>query len=314
MPHSTSLGIRRLLPSLVAVLLAAAPAFADLDLTGRWRTDHDVDAQIVQTGDQVTVSFSRTFAGTGTVDFQMTGTFDQTVLAAKGGNASVLGLRSYGEGSYLEGVLSLGGSLGGESQLWTRCQCFDGNAESGDGCDAQCQIEPCFACTDEPSVCTASADGDACDDRRDCTSGETCTAGVCGNGAAVPACIDLTGRWRLSTRQYVWIFNQWQVSAGQLDVVQHRGALFAGGAFGSIDPATGAFRLFTRGGGLLCSISYSFDGTASPDGLGFSGSGATYFSHIRGCWTGSTFDQQGTRCNEDTGCDLQDCSKTDGGL
>jgi len=32
-------------------------------------------------------------------------------------------------------------------------QCDDGNTTNGDGCDATCQIEPCWACGGEPSVC-----------------------------------------------------------------------------------------------------------------------------------------------------------------
>lgn len=32
-------------------------------------------------------------------------------------------------------------------------QCDDGNTTSGDGCSSSCQIEPCYACGSEPSVC-----------------------------------------------------------------------------------------------------------------------------------------------------------------
>lgn len=32
--------------------------------------------------------------------------------------------------------------------------CDDGNTTAGDGCDPGCQIEPCFTCSGEPSVCT----------------------------------------------------------------------------------------------------------------------------------------------------------------
>lgn len=32
-------------------------------------------------------------------------------------------------------------------------QCDDGNTDDGDGCDAACRVEPCHACSGEPSVC-----------------------------------------------------------------------------------------------------------------------------------------------------------------
>src|SRR5262249_36179934 len=76
-----------------------------------------------------------------------------------------------------------------------RCECFDGNTVSGDGCDARCEVEPCFTCTGDPSVCTPSPDGGPCNDRNACTTGETCTAGVCGGGAPVIPCLSLTGQW-----------------------------------------------------------------------------------------------------------------------
>jgi cysteine-rich repeat protein len=60
-------------------------------------------------------------------------------------------------------------------------QCDDGNPFSGDGCSAQCQVEPCFACAGQPSACSPLPGGTACDDGNACTVGETCDgAGVCG--------------------------------------------------------------------------------------------------------------------------------------
>lgn len=66
--------------------------------------------------------------------------------------------------------------------------------------------------------------------------------------------------------------------------------------------------MWTRGAGPLCSLSYIFDGVASPDGMTFAGDGDTYFSHIRGCWVGSQLEQQGYRCDEQTGCDIASCT------
>jgi cysteine-rich repeat protein len=60
-------------------------------------------------------------------------------------------------------------------------QCDDGNTISGDGCSAQCQIESCFTCVSQPSVCSPAPAGTACDDGNACTVGETCDgSGVCG--------------------------------------------------------------------------------------------------------------------------------------
>jgi len=59
-------------------------------------------------------------------------------------------------------------------------QCDDSNPFSGDGCSAQCQIEMCFTCVGQPSVCSPRPAGTACDDGNACTVGETCDgSGVC---------------------------------------------------------------------------------------------------------------------------------------
>lgn len=291
------------------VLALASPAMADIDLTGRWQTSPGNYAQIAQSGGQVVVSFTRTISGIGTIDFAMAGTFNQTSLTATDGSGFRLAMTQYGQGRYLEGVLAVIGSFNSGGEIWTRCQCYDGNNDDGDGCSSGCQIEPCFTCSPEPSDCVPSADSDPCDDGRDCTTGETCTAGICGNGTTEPSCIDMTGEWRVSTDSYTWVLNERNFSAGQLTLTQRHGVLFGPSLFGSLDPLTGQFRLFTRGGaGPLCGFSYSFDGVASPDGQTYTGNGATYFSHIRGCWTGSTIEQDGYRCGEVTGCDLTGCS------
>jgi cysteine-rich repeat protein len=60
-------------------------------------------------------------------------------------------------------------------------QCDDGNTISGDECSAQCQVESCFTCVGQPSVCSPAPAGSACDDDNACTVGETCNgSGVCG--------------------------------------------------------------------------------------------------------------------------------------
>jgi cysteine-rich repeat protein len=60
-------------------------------------------------------------------------------------------------------------------------QCDDGNTFNGDGCSAQCTVESCYTCVGQPSNCSPSPAGTACDDGNACTVGETCDgAGVCG--------------------------------------------------------------------------------------------------------------------------------------
>jgi cysteine-rich repeat protein len=67
----------------------------------------------------------------------------------------------------------------GDSMLSAGETCDDGNLTDGDGCDGTCQTESGFACTGEPSVCTADcgdglvAASEGCDDGND-TSGDGC--------------------------------------------------------------------------------------------------------------------------------------------
>jgi cysteine-rich repeat protein len=90
-------------------------------------------------------------------------------------------------------------------------ECDDGNFADGDGCDAACRVEPCFACGSEPSTCapvagpcddgdactvadrcdagrcagTPATDGTACDDGNACTTADVCTRGLCAGTARV---------------------------------------------------------------------------------------------------------------------------------
>jgi cysteine-rich repeat protein len=56
--------------------------------------------------------------------------------------------------------------------------CDDGNNGSYDGCDSSCNVELCYACAGEPSVCVPD-DGIACDDGTVCTVADTCNGGYC---------------------------------------------------------------------------------------------------------------------------------------
>src|SRR5205085_173377 len=75
-----------------------------------------------------------------------------------------------------------------------RCQCDDGNLASGDGCSADCQLEPCWTCSG--SSCEPAGDGTPCTAGA-CIDGATCSGGVCTGGMPVLACIDLTGIWTI---------------------------------------------------------------------------------------------------------------------
>jgi len=120
--------------------------------------------------------------------------------------------------------------------LLVRCGCNDGNAIDGDGCGADCQIEPCFTCAGDPSVCTPSPDGATCDDRHDCTTGETCSAGACGGGSAITPCTDLTGTLDV---HFASIIDVTSIA----DVVQRNGTFFLGGFVGAVDQMAGTVGL-----------------------------------------------------------------------
>jgi hypothetical protein len=122
------------------------------------------------------------------------------------------------------------------SLLLVCCGCNDGNAIDGDGCGADCQIEPCYTCAGDPSVCTPSPDGAACDDRHDCTTGESCSAGACGGGSAIASCTDLTGTLDV---HFASIIDETFTA----DVVQRNGTFFLGGFVGAVDQTAGTVRL-----------------------------------------------------------------------
>ena len=154
--------------------------------------------------------------------------------------------------------------------LLVRCGCDDGNAVDGDGCGADCQIEPCYTCAGDPSVCTPSPDGAACDDRHDCTTGETCAAGACGGGSAIASCTDLTGTLDV---HFASIIDETSTA----DVVQRNGTFFLGGFVGAVDQTAGTVRLSQP----IVDLTFfncppgAFDalaGTAGP--VGFTASGA----------------------------------------
>src|SRR5262245_35173773 len=200
MTRSVVVSSRMLVGTLLVFLLAGLhprAGEAALNVTGKWLLEDTDNGQQFVDVTQTGTSLSFTYIGvpfSGTINLT-TGAFGVHFLniAFIGGEVLADGLRLVG---------NVGDTLnpppGGSTPLFRgiRCECYDGNALDGDGCDGRCQVEPCYTCTGAPSVCTPSADGAGCDDRDPCTSGETCTAGACGGGNpdATP-CVSLAGQW-----------------------------------------------------------------------------------------------------------------------
>ena len=63
--------------------------------------------------------------------------------------------------------------------------CDDTNVVAGDGCSDTCEVEVCWACAGEPSVC-APDDGASCDDGVFCNGADTCDGGACSVHAGDP--------------------------------------------------------------------------------------------------------------------------------
>ncbi len=57
--------------------------------------------------------------------------------------------------------------------------CDDNDATAGDGCSDTCQVEECWSCAGEPSVCIPLGDGSGCDDGDACTQTDSCLAAAC---------------------------------------------------------------------------------------------------------------------------------------
>jgi len=151
--------------------------------------------------------------------------------------------------------------------VFSRCSCNDDDTVDGDGCDAECRVEPCWTCSGDPSVCTPSPDGAACDDYDPCTSGETCSAGTC-SGTPVPACIDMAGTW---SRHRVL------AGVGVQDLVtevrQFDTDVVGSGFVGTMNPSTGAFDVRGVNFALFCPAFDTLTGTVAADGASYTATG-----------------------------------------
>jgi cysteine-rich repeat protein len=320
----------------VLVVLALCGRASATDLSGRWHLDSGGAGELIdltQSGDTVTIPLSpfATSPPWGT-------TLDTTFSGSSLNGSVVPNPNSLHDSITVEAKLITGNLIDGyvsvhagpSANPWhrflvTRCECDDGNSNDGDGCDHECRVEPCFSCTGSPSVCTPLADGSACDDRQDCTTGEACNNGTCGGGSAVPSCIDLTGRWRVDTPddQPAYLLSDVR------DVEQHDGIVRFRRPLDELTAEVGTFDQSTRAlnlssavlpgvapGGFLntfpnvnsssatCDVG-AWTGIVTADGSSFAGSGIgsfqqciPVFSQCIGsfCTTGVPYSQTGHRC------------------
>ena len=314
--------------SVLAATLAAVVPAAAIDRAGHWLVEGGDQGpafvEVAQVGDTISVPADAFSPASGTFAGTVTGPGDFLLAGAGDCMLSPLYARLVPGGTAFHGVFAtVCPSAVITYPTFTRCTCFDGNMVDGDGCDASCQTEPCFTCSGDPSTCTPSADGQSCDDRHDCTSGETCAAGVCGGGAPVTPCVDMTGSWHVvETVDALGVQTEYDRA-----FAQRGGIVRTGGYIGTIDLATGAFDLsaptatvFVVGG--THTDFFPLAGTAGPTtftGVGMQFAGQTPFStHLSavrsGCGDGAMgpgeqCDDGGTQGGDgcDAFCQLEPC-------
>lgn len=158
-----------------AVCSGGNPVTPCVDITGCWRLYYDYADPSVSDRDHAVVFTQRdtaleTAGMRGTItpasgSFSLTAVYGEVCgLASLSGLAAADGLTltgtyrfpvrvSFSTCSTL--VATVSGTRCGGGTLDSNEECDDGDATGGDGCDAECQVEPCFTCTGSPSVCTA---------------------------------------------------------------------------------------------------------------------------------------------------------------
>jgi len=286
----------RLALALACVAAVAGGRAGAVDLTGTWRVEYqDLRTEFIDIAHS-SGTVSMTLEPSPGFPVSLTGPYDPVTNLLSMQVPGCLPPSCYGGlpayvlpgGNWFVGRLVIGAPPlpGTERILASRCECFDGNAAGGDGCDEQCRVEPCFTCSGMPSVCAPTPDGGACDDRADCTSGETCGAGVCGGGVAVPGCFDVSGLWDVHNQQTGGF-----ASDNIADVEQRDGEVLfrypptgAAGWLGTIDRASGALTLRTPRMFILCSGFDQLTGSLAAGGQSFSLAGPGSINTIRGCF------------------------------
>ena len=295
---------------LVVPLLLATAAPAAVDVAGKWRLPDGGIVTVGQVGDTVSLpGFIFPLHGVMT---QPDYYFSFTNGGVPPGADEFAVIRLLPGGQVLQGGTEVRNNS--MPTLWlrryitmTRCGCDDGNAIDGDGCDATCRVEPCFTCTGDPSVCTPSADGAACDDRSICTAGDTCNAGVCG-GAAVADCIELAGQWRFHAEAPTL-----PLAIDEDVVIEQRDGVVMlptqqGVWVGTIDPVSGALVLDQPALSCLPGVT-RVTGTAGP--WSFATTGKTWSGEMHSCYGWNDIAVTGERlCDDGTPCDDGDACTT----
>jgi cysteine-rich repeat protein len=291
----------------LAVSFVASTSTA-ADLTGMWHIEYSaVAAELVDVSD-VGGAISLTLSSlpeNGGIPTLFTGTLAGSALDLTGncgGTTCWLRAKLHTGNDHFDGRVSIQETLTRIRTFASRCECDDGNTVDGDGCDASCRVEPCFTCAGTPSSCSPIPNGGSCSDHSECTTGDTCSAGIC-EGSPVAACVDFSGLW-----------HQTDVSSGstyeRLVKVKQRDTFlffrsFETGTlrdFGTIDPATGDFAVERPSGGdLWCVGTNPLSGTVAPDGLSYEGSGIWGAENL---WTCVPFDYDasGSRVCTNFGC------------
>src|SRR2546427_10646253 len=122
--------------------------------------------------------------------------------------------------------------------------------------------------------------------------------------------VDVTGSWRLETQAFFSVTPEvYDVAFAQsgsaltLVFASNPGTPYAG----TIDPATGIFRVEFASASFLCpapppigpfttvSPPFDLDGTFTPDGIRFTGEQVTYIPRIGCLWAGLSYPTIGTR-------------------
>lgn len=263
--------------TLLASLTTLPATSVAVDLNGRWHFggigSGGSIVNVTQTGSALTIPVIVPFSGTvGATDAD--GFTGYSVSWTDGANHAGFGGRIMPSGNLMDGraayFIPPNPPEAGGQVVAIRCTCFDNNSVNGDGCDETCQIEPCWSCVGDPSMCTPTVDGGACDDASPCTTGETCTLGVCGGGSPVAPCFDIAGPWTLHSA-----IPGLDVSSHTMADISQRGSdVRIGGYIGHIDPATGALNVRTANPYYFCGPFDFLTGSVAPDGLTFSLSGS----------------------------------------
>jgi hypothetical protein len=318
------------------MLALPLPAGATVDIHGAWLVrDHGgANSQIVdvtQVDDAISFTY-RGLPGSGTL--------------SPAGMLSVSGQTSDGQ-FYLEGDVSADGERLNASlitldehtstndiftAIGMRCGCVDGNFTDGDGCDAECQVEPCWTCSGTPSTCVPAGDGSACARANQCVTGATCTAGICTGGSLLAPCVDATGTWDVHAAKDLVGGGFHEEADFTRTIRQRAGHLLIRDApthdyfgdvheyFGDIDATTGAMSWTKTGdftGLTFCgdepvaAVRDPFSGAVTSDARSFTTTGTVSELFGSRCHWDFTVMEEGARtCPEGTPCSSGDVCVT----